>query len=167
MGYSLDWDRLLSVRRAVLDAGAFDANHAGETILLTGAGGSIGSALARFLVTASPQLLILLDHSEQNLYEIESELSSLPSPPPLLAVLGAAGDRVLLGALFDQHRPSLLYHAAAFKHVPLMEANPFAAVRNNALATWELAKLARESGVGKLLLISTDKAANARSLMGG
>ncbi len=161
-----DWNRLLPDRNLPSMADFVPTLHAGKTILITGAGGSIGSALARSIAVESPELLLLLDHSEQNLYEIETELSSLSSAPKFIAVLGDAADAQLIAALFEEHRPSVIYHAAAFKHVPLMEANPFAAIRNNALATWHLAHLAAENEIPQLLLISTDKAANPRSIMG-
>lgn len=163
---ALDWNQLLPLRHFAWDTGSFQKHHARKTILLTGAGGSIGSALARAMASAAPDLLILLDHSEQNLYQIETELAALPDAPPYVAVLGDAGDRALLSALFEEHRPSLIYHAAAFKHVPLMEGNPLAAVRNNALATWHLARLAAKYQLPQLLLISTDKAANPHSILG-
>ncbi len=161
-----DWNRLLPDRNLAAPSDSVSTIHAGKTILVTGGGGSIGSALVRSVALESPELLMLLDHSEQNLYEIETELSSLSSAPQFLAILGDIADRELIASLFDEHRPSLVYHAAAFKHVPLMEANPFAAIRNNALATWHLARLAADYKIPQFLLISTDKAANPRSIMG-
>jgi FlaA1/EpsC-like NDP-sugar epimerase len=163
---AFDWNQLLPARELAPLANSIPAIHSAKTVLVTGAGGSIGSALAHAIAAESPKLLILLDHSEQNLYEIENAVSSTALAPPFLAVLGDAGDRALLAALLKEHRPSLIYHAAAFKHVPLMEVNPFAAIRNNALVTWNLARLAVEHNVAQFLLISTDKAANPRSIMG-
>ena len=163
---SFDWNQLLPARSRIVAADSAPLIHAGKIVLITGAGGSIGSALVQAIAAQSPKLLILLDHSEQNLYEIETALSSSSTAPPFLAVLGDAGDRRLLASLFEENRPSMLYHAAAFKHVPLMEANPFAAIRNNALVTWNLARLAVEHDVARFLLISTDKAAKPRSIMG-
>ena len=161
-----DWNRLLAGRNLTKAPHAASSIHAGKTVLVTGAGGSIGAALVRSIAEESPELLILLDHSEQNLYEIESELSALSRVPRFLAILGDIADHELVSSLFEEHRPSYVYHSAAFKHVPLMEANPFAAVRNNALATWHLARLAVEHCIPRFLLISTDKAANPRSIMG-
>jgi FlaA1/EpsC-like NDP-sugar epimerase len=161
-----DWNRLLVGRNLALAPSDVASIHGGKTVLVTGAGGSIGSALVRCVARQTPELLILLDHSEQNLYEIESELSGLSPVPKFRAVLGDIADRELASSLFEEHRPDFVYHSAAFKHVPLMEANPFAAVRNNAIATWHLARLAAEHGVAQFLLISTDKAANPRSIMG-
>ena len=163
---SFDWNQLLPARNLASVSDSLPVIHTGKTVLVTGAGGSIGSALVQAIAAQSPKLLILLDHSEQNLYEIETALSSSSTAPPFLAVLGDAGDRQLLSSLFEENRPSIVYHAAAFKHVPLMEANAFAAIRNNALVTWNLARLAAEHDVAQFLLISTDKAANPRSIMG-
>ena len=163
---SFDWNQLLPARNLASVSESLPVIHGGKTVLVTGAGGSIGSALVHAIAAQSPKLLILLDHSEQNLYELESALSSSSTTPPFLAVLGDAGDRQLLSSLFEENQPSIVYHAAAFKHVPLMEANPFAAIRNNALVTWNLARLAAEYDVAQFLLISTDKAAKPRSIMG-
>ena len=163
---AFDWNQLLPARTSAATNHSLPPLHTGKSVLVTGAGGSIGSALVHAIAAESPRLLILLDHSEQNLYEIETALSSTASAAPILAVLGDASDRELLSALLAEHRTSLIYHAAAFKHVPLMEANPFAAVRNNALVTWNLTRLAVAHNVAQLLLISTDKAANPRSIMG-
>jgi len=163
---SFDWNQLLPARNLASVSESLPVIHEGKTVLVTGAGGSIGSALVHAIAAQSPQLLILLDHSEQNLYEIETAISADSAAPPFLAVLGDAGDRQLLSSLFEENRPSIVYHAAAFKHVPLMEANPFAAIRNNSLVTWNLARLAAEHDVAQFLLISTDKAANPRSIMG-
>jgi len=163
---SFEWNQLLPARHLAPVPESLPVIHSGKTVLVTGAGGSIGSALVHAIAEQSPELLILVDHSEQNLYEIETALSSGFAAVPFLAVLGDAGDRQLLSRLFEENQPPIVYHAAAFKHVPLMEANPFAAIRNNALVTWNLARLAAEHGVAQFLLISTDKAANPRSIMG-
>ena len=138
--------------------------HEAKTILLTGAGGCIGAALAETISTLRPRLLILLDHSEHNLHRIQMALAD--SPASIIPVLGDILDDSLLSELFERHRPQVIYHAAAFKHVPLMESNPIAAVHNNALGTWQLAEVAVRYGADQLLLISTDKAVNPRSIMG-
>jgi FlaA1/EpsC-like NDP-sugar epimerase len=153
-------------------------NFSGQTILITGAGGCIGSALAKRISACDPSLLLLLDHSEQNLYEIHSELSggkqfSIPQPFALaservgyLPILGDISDEALLDEIFERYRPDAVYHAAAFKHVPLMETNPIAVIGNNVLGTWRLANAALRHGVPRLLMISTDKAVNPSSVMG-
>ena len=137
----------------------------GKTVLITGAGGCIGSALARSVVGSGAKLVLLLDHSEQNLYEIDSELSAGGSSS-YVPILGDISDEVLLDELLEKHRPDTIFHAAAFKHVPLMEVNPLAVIRNNVLGTWSLAKTALRHGVRQLIMISTDKAVNPRSVMG-
>jgi FlaA1/EpsC-like NDP-sugar epimerase len=137
----------------------------GKTILVTGAGGCIGSALTHALASSNSHFLILLDHSEQNLYDIDLQLSSV-GKSSYVAILGDILDAPILTELFERYHPQTIYHAAAFKHVPLMESNPLAVVRNNALGTWELAKTAVRFGADRLLMISTDKAVNPHSVMG-
>jgi FlaA1/EpsC-like NDP-sugar epimerase len=138
----------------------------GRRILLTGAGGSIGSALAKAVIALEPGLLILLDHSERNLHEIDLELATAVDRNSYKSVLGDICDAKLLSEIFHRYRPDVIYHAAAFKHVPLMENNPFAAVRNNALGTVSLAKIAQAEGVASVVMVSTDKAVNPISIMG-
>jgi len=134
-------------------------------VLVTGAGGSIGSALTATLAATCTGLLVLLDHSEQNLHEIDMRLRAAGRPHHA-AILGDILDRSLLAEIFARHRPATVYHAAAFKHVPLLESNPIAVIHNNTLGTWELAKAAVAFGAERLLLVSTDKAVNPRSIMG-
>jgi FlaA1/EpsC-like NDP-sugar epimerase len=138
----------------------------GRTILVTGAGGSIGSRLAKALSESHPHALILLDQSEHNLYRIQAELSATPGCVDHLPILGDICDGRLVADVVERYRPEVIYHSAAFKHVPLMEANPLAAIRNNALGTLTLAKAATEQAIPKLIMISTDKAVNPRSVMG-
>jgi FlaA1/EpsC-like NDP-sugar epimerase len=137
----------------------------GKTILVTGAGGCIGSALTQALLSNGAHFVILLDHSEQNLHEINMQLAA-PQSSRYAAILGDILDEALLAEIFERFHPDTIYHAAAFKHVPLMETNPLAAVRNNAVGTLELAKLAVRFHSQRLLMISTDKAVNPRSVMG-
>jgi FlaA1/EpsC-like NDP-sugar epimerase len=139
---------------------------AGRSVLLTGAGGSLGSALAKAIIQLEPWQLILLDHSERNLHEIDSELTAVLPGILLTSVLGDICDAGLLSEIFDRYRPEIVYHAAAFKHVPLMESNPLAAVRNNALGTNTLAKISCTAGVRAFVMVSTDKAVNPISVMG-
>lgn len=141
------------------------AINAGRRVLVTGAGGSIGSSLARAILAHEPSLLILLDHSEHNLYQIEMELAAKPCPANRTFILGDICDRGLLTDIFENYHPDIVYHAAAFKHVPLLENNPFAAIRNNAIGTYILAMAAGEHEAD-LIMISTDKAANPHSVMG-
>jgi FlaA1/EpsC-like NDP-sugar epimerase len=140
-------------------------SNTGKTIFVTGAGGCIGSALTQALASSDPRFLILLDHSEQNLHEINLRLAASGNSS-YAAILGDILDAPLMAEIFERYHPQTIYHAAAFKHVPLMESNPIAVVRNNALGTWELAKAAARFGAERLLMISTDKAVNPRSIMG-
>jgi FlaA1/EpsC-like NDP-sugar epimerase len=135
-------------------------------VLLTGAGGSIGSALARAIVAHRPHSLILLDHSEHNLHQVDFDLTALPGSGAHTPILGDICDAALLSEIFDEHAPDVVIHAAAFKHVPLMEFNPIAAVQNNALATNFLAQTAAIRGVSTFVMVSTDKAVNSHSVMG-
>jgi FlaA1/EpsC-like NDP-sugar epimerase len=157
---------------------SLDDSTSEEVVLITGAGGSIGASIARRFREAqhccipilqnSPRALILLDHSEQNLYEIHSELSATSSNPSQqsIPILGDINDAALLDELFEKYHPTQIFHAAAFKHVPLMEENPIAVIRNNILGTYTLATAALKHCARRLTMISTDKAANPRSIMG-
>ncbi len=136
------------------------------SILLTGAGGSIGSALAKAIAASNPPLLVLLDHSERDLNRIDSELAAIGGSTEHVPILGDVGDPALLAEIFERYRPDVVYHSAAFKHVPLMEVNPVAAVGNNAIGTFNLAKAANRWAVPRLIMISTDKAVNPLSVMG-
>jgi len=140
--------------------------NSGKTVLLTGAGGSIGSALARAIVRSGPRLLVLLDHSEWNLRQVDFALVGILGRAQRVSIVGDICDRVLLTRIFEKYRPEIIYHSAAFKHVPVMEMNPVAAVRNNAIGTFNLVRSANQCEVGRLLMISTDKAVNPRSVMG-
>jgi FlaA1/EpsC-like NDP-sugar epimerase len=135
-------------------------------VLLTGAGGSIGSALAKEIVKRRPQSLILLDQSENNLHQIDFDLSALSGGDVCVPILGDFGDSALLAEIFGEHAPDLVIHAAAFKHVSFMERNPIPAVQNNAIGTNLLAETAQKSGATGFVMVSTDKAVNPRSVMG-
>ena len=138
----------------------------GLRVLITGAGGSIGSALAGRVVEARAVRVVLLDHSEQALFELRTRIAAQPEASGCDFVLGDVRDGSFLTGLLTEEKPDVIFHAAAFKHVPLLEENPFAAIHNNAVATWKLARLVAKLEVGKLLLISTDKAANPQSMLG-
>jgi len=140
--------------------------NAGQTILVTGAGGGIGSALSKALAVSAPRLLILLDHSEQSVQRLEADLASIPAAAEHLCILGDVCDKDLLAEIFATHHPDVVYHLAAFKHVPLMEKTPIACVRNNTLATMTLIRAALAHRTPTLLMVSTDKAVNPRSVMG-
>jgi FlaA1/EpsC-like NDP-sugar epimerase len=145
---------------------SMNKSFSGQRVLLTGAGGSIGSALAKAIAGHQPQVLILLDHSEHNLFRLDFELANLSGGDVRLPILGEANDPSLLSEIFLRHQPDILIHAAAFKHVWLLERNPIPAVRNNAVGTNHLAETAQRYQVPSVLMISTDKAVEPRSVMG-
>jgi FlaA1/EpsC-like NDP-sugar epimerase len=157
---------LLGRPRQVLDSAPMRELIAGKRILITGAGGSIGSELARQIAGFAPARLALLDHSEFLLYEIDREIGSLQPELARRAVLGDIRNRGRLESVFAEERPELVFHAAALKHVPLAEANPPEAVATNVLGTRQLAEVCLASGVDQMLLISTDKAVAPTSIMG-
>ncbi|MGZ8716017.1 MAG: polysaccharide biosynthesis protein [Gaiellaceae bacterium] len=138
----------------------------GQTVLVTGAGGSIGSELCRQIARVGPARLILVDNAETALFDIERELVDERDFTPAVPVLADVRDRSRLRHVFERYRPAIVFHAAAYKHVPLMEANPLAAVANNALATQCLAEVAAEFDVKRFVQISTDKAVNRQTVMG-
>src|SRR6202790_5476525 len=154
---------MLRLPRPEEDAVPLNISNAGRTVLMTGAGGCIGSSLATAIFNSASILAILLDHSEQNLYEVHTSLTAGDGPALHVPILGDISDSPLLSEVLEKYRPDTIYHAAAFKHVPLMETNPIAVVRNNALGTWELAKMAVRFGAERLLLVSTDKSLNPQS----
>jgi FlaA1/EpsC-like NDP-sugar epimerase len=137
-----------------------------QVVLVTGAGGSIGSELCRQIARLGCQTLILVDQAETPLFEIERELVAERGFEPAVPVLADAGSPAKLRQVFERHRPGIVFHAAAYKHVPLMEANPVESVRNNALATRVVAETAVAFGVERFVLISTDKAVNPKTVMG-
>jgi len=137
-----------------------------ETVLVTGAGGSIGAELCRQVARIGCKRLILVDQGETPLFEIERELVSERSFSPCVPVLADVGNRGKMRQIFDRYRPSVVFHAAAYKHVPLMEANPLESVRNNTLATKAVVDVTAEFGVDRFVLVSTDKAVNPKTVMG-
>ncbi|HYM55462.1 MAG TPA: nucleoside-diphosphate sugar epimerase/dehydratase [Solirubrobacteraceae bacterium] len=141
---------------------------AGETVLVTGAGGSIGAELCRQIARVEPHRIVLLDHAEDNLFSIQRELEDERHVPTsmLAAVLADCKEEERMREVFAEHRPTIVFHAAAYKHVGLMEANPVEAVRNNAIATRVVAHVAGELGAGRFVLVSTDKAVAPATVMG-
>jgi FlaA1/EpsC-like NDP-sugar epimerase len=137
----------------------------GRVVLVTGAGGSIGSELCRQIARMAPARIVLLDHAETNLFQIERELVER-GITNIVPVIGDVKDAGKLDRLFVGYRPEVVFHAAAYKHVPLMQANPLEAIRNNAIATRTLARIAAKHGTARFVLISTDKAVNAQTVMG-
>jgi FlaA1/EpsC-like NDP-sugar epimerase len=137
----------------------------GERVLITGAGGSIGSELARQLVQVGPASLILLGKGENSIYQIEQELISDFGYEPR-CIIADVRDATRIMSVMRQEQPTLVFHAAAHKHVPLMESNPIEAIKNNVLGTWVMAEAAVRHGVRKFVYISTDKAVKPVSIMG-
>jgi FlaA1/EpsC-like NDP-sugar epimerase len=136
-----------------------------EPILITGAGGSIGSALALRLAALAPPRLLLLEASEGNLYTLERAWAAAGASAAMTPVLGSLADGALLEEIFAEHAPRIVFHAAAFKQVPLMEEQPLAAIANNIFGTETLARVAARHGA-KVVLLSTDKAVQPASIMG-
>jgi FlaA1/EpsC-like NDP-sugar epimerase len=138
-----------------------------KSVLVTGAAGSIGSEIVRQLIAYFPAKIILIDQSESGLFDLEYELSSvIPSNTELVVKIADVTDKNRLSAIFKVHKPAIVFHAAAYKHVPLMEKNPYEAVKVNILGTQVLADLAAEHGAQKFVMVSTDKAVNPTNVMG-
>lgn len=136
----------------------------GKTVLVTGAGGSIGSELCRQIVAYQPKELLLLGHGENSIYLIHRELS--PKGVKLIPIIADVQDRTRLEQVFTKYQPQVVFHAAAHKHVPLMEDNPSEAIKNNVFGTRNVADCADKFGSNKFVLVSTDKAVNPTSIMG-
>jgi len=139
-----------------------------ETVLVTGAGGSIGAELCRQIARVGPRKIVLLDHAEDNLFQIERELLEERhiQPSTLVAVLADCKEEERMREVFSEHRPTVVFHAAAYKHVGLMESNPVEAVRNNAIATRVVAHVAGQLQARRFVLVSTDKAVAPATVMG-
>lgn len=138
----------------------------GKVILVTGGGGSIGSEICRQLALHAPRQLIILDIYENNAYEIQNELLRRHPDLNLLVLIGSVRNRERIDAIFEKYRPDLVFHAAAHKHVPLMEVSPNEAIKNNVLGTWVVANAADKFKAKKMVLISTDKAVRPTNIMG-
>ena len=138
----------------------------GRTVVVTGAGGSIGAELSRQIARVGPKLLVLVENSENALFEIRRELEEERHFRRAPAVLADCKDATRMREIFEEHQPSVVFHAAAYKHVPLMEENPVEAVRNNAVATRIVAAAAGEAGAERFVLVSTDKAVSPATVMG-
>jgi FlaA1/EpsC-like NDP-sugar epimerase len=158
---------LLGRDPVVLDEAGIADTINGQVVLVTGAGGSIGSELCRQVARYGPARLVLVELSEFNLYAIEQELGRSHPHLALVRLIADVKDLPQLRGIFERWRPSLVFHAAAYKHVPLMEDdNAAACLRNNVLGTWHAALAAAESGAQRFVLISTDKAVNPTNVMG-
>jgi len=156
---------ILGREPVALDPAAVGAYVRGRVVLVTGAGGSIGSELCRQLVRMEVGRLVMADHAENNLFQIDRELRET-TKIELVPEIADVRDPARMEAVFELHRPAVVFHAAAYKHVPLMEQHPVQALRNNALATRTVARLAARYGADRFVLVSTDKAVYPKTAMG-
>ena len=163
----VELDDLLGRDPVELDNAGLRDFLAGRVVMVTGAGGSIGSELCRQIAAYHPARLVFFEASEFALYAIEQEFGERYSDIPCTPLIGDVKDLERVNQVLAQHRPTVIFHAAAYKHVPLMEgSNAWAAIRNNAWGTYVLAKAAKDHGVREFVLISTDKAVNPVNIMG-
>jgi FlaA1/EpsC-like NDP-sugar epimerase len=165
----LDIEDLLGRDSVTGDESQVRDSFRGRCIAVTGAGGSIGSELCRQILAGSPGSLLLIDTSEFALYAIHRELEGRLSPDQscqLIPLLGSVADEARMREILHAWRPSAIFHAAAYKHVPLVEQNPIEGARNNVIGTLVMARLASELGVGRFVLVSTDKAVRPTNVMG-
>lgn len=159
---------LLAREEVALDEGLVGTYLAGTTVLVTGGGGSIGSELVRQLLPAKPAKIVLFDIYENTVYELYHEISGRAREAGIEIVteIGSITHMPALEEVFDRHQPQVVFHAAAHKHVPLMESNPREAIENNVFGTLNVARMADERGCSHFILISTDKAVNPANVMG-
>jgi FlaA1/EpsC-like NDP-sugar epimerase len=164
---AIELDDLLGRDPVVLDDAGLHGLLTGKTVMVTGAGGSIGSEMCNQIARFSPSKLILFELGEFALYTVEQELRQTFPELNTVCLMGDVRDAARVNEVMQIHRPGVLFHAAAYKHVPLMEQNnAWQAIRNNVLGTWTVAHAAQQHGVGKFVMISTDKAINPTNVMG-
>ena len=162
----VDLDDLLGREQIFLDEVEISHYLQGKKVLVTGAGGSIGSELCRQVARFNPQKLILFENAETPLFLIEQELSEHFPQLPIVPIIGDVRNRSRVNVIFDEQLPQVVFHAAAYKHVPMMEMNPAEAVNNNVQGTRLVANAADQFGVEKFVMISTDKAVRPTNIMG-
>lgn len=162
----VDVEDLLGREPIKLDFSGISSYIENKVIMVTGGGGSIGSELCRQIVRFNPKELIIFDIYENNAYDLQNELLRKYENLNLKTLIGSVRDRKRLNSIFKEYRPQVVFHAAAHKHVPLMEDSPGEAIKNNILGTLNTAELASEYGVERFVLISTDKAVNPTNVMG-
>ncbi|MGN7820742.1 polysaccharide biosynthesis protein [Chitinophaga sp. 22536] len=156
------------LERSVIDIKneKLDAEIRDKSILVTGAAGSIGSEIVRQVIRYQPAVIVLCDKAESPLHELELEMAEMGTNIPIIPFIGNVCDRSRMQQLFEIYAPAIVYHAAAYKHVPMMEKNPSIAVMNNVLGTKVMAELSVDFGVEKFVMVSTDKAVNPTNVMG-
>lgn len=160
-------EALLAREPVTLNTEEIASSITGKVVLVTGAGGSIGSEICRQLIPFKPSQLLLLGHGENSIYSIEMELRESADPDiKIVPLIADIQDRDRIFHIMDQYRPAVVYHAAAHKHVPLMEANPREAVKNNVIGTKNVAEAAAKSAVETFVMVSSDKAVKPTSVMG-
>lgn len=157
---------LLGREEVKLDMEQIAEQISDQTILVSGAGGSIGSEICRQIIRFSPKKILLLGHGENSIYLINKELSNSNSDTEIVPVIADIQDRERIFQVLEEHRPDRVYHAAAHKHVPLMEYNPIEAVKNNIYGTKNMAEASKKAGVQSFVMVSTDKAVNPPNVMG-
>jgi len=163
---NFDIEDLLERKPIVLDTNSISSQLKGKTILITGAAGSIGSEITRQVLGFNPERIIILDQAETPLHNLSLEINSISNQVKIHSVLADIRNKEVLGKVFSEFHPSVVYHAAAYKHVPLMEENPSQAVYTNVIGTKNLADLSVEYHVERFVMVSTDKAVNPSSVMG-
>ena len=168
---SLDIDDLLGRELVLPDSDLLSKNSYRKTVLVTGAGGSIGGELCRQILEHSPHKLVLVDQSEFSLYQIHQELINrvnnlVLKTTEIIPLLASVTNHEAMRIIVEQYQPDIIYHAAAYKHVPLVEANPIEGIRNNVMGTFTMAQVAVDCGVPNFILISTDKAVRPTNVMG-
>ncbi|MDH4215479.1 MAG: polysaccharide biosynthesis protein [Gallionella sp.] len=164
---AIELDDLLGRDPVVLDNAGLHGLLSEKIVMVTGAGGSIGAEMCFQIAKFSPAMLVLFESSEYALYSIGQELKRIFPELPFVSLVGDVRDAARVNEALQQHPPSVLFHAAAYKHVPLMEQhNAWQAIRNNVLGTWTVAKAAQQHGIAKFVMVSTDKAVNPANVMG-
>lgn len=162
----VELEDLLGREQVVLNNNKISEFLSGKTVLVTGAGGSIGSELCRQIIKFRPKKIIMLDIYENTLYEVEMELRQKNKNAPIVTVIASVRDKERMDEVFEKYKPQVVFHAAAHKHVPLMETSPVEAIKNNVFGTLNVAECSDKYNVQKFIFISTDKAVNPTSIMG-
>ncbi len=163
---NVEIEDLLGREQVIVDNNGIADFIMGKVIMVTGGGGSIGSELCRQIVAQHPKMLIIFDIYENNAYDIQQELKSKYPEENVVTLIGSVRNTNRVNTVLDTYHPEIIFHAAAHKHVPLMEDSPNEAIKNNVFGTYKLAKAAANYGVKKFILISTDKAVNPTNIMG-